>query len=284
MTNKKKKRNPFLAALLSLLAPGLGQIYNGQGALGITFFLISLSLPFLGGVAGLPRRFAGLVALGLTAIAFSLFTIIHAYVQARRLKETESKKYQTAAVYAFVIILSLGLTRLVPIRTWMSLTGVFPYQIATGAMEPALQQGDFLMTDLKAYHDRAPRRGDLIVFQDPRDATKDFVKRVIGLEGDKIEIRDKQVHINGEPIAEPYKIHLDSQVYAKDDARPSVDTVRDNFGPLEIPAGHYFVLGDNRDNSLDSRYWGALPLANIKSRALYVYWAKDKKRIGLTPK
>ena len=284
MTATKKRRNPFFAALLSLLAPGLGQIYNGQGALGIVFFLISLSLPFLGGASGGPRRFAGLVALGLAAVVFSLFIIIHAFVRARRIKDIELKKYQTPAVYAFLVVLSLGLSILVPTRTWMGFMGVSPYKIATGAMEPALHQGDLLMTDPKAYHDRAPRRGDLVVFQDPRDATKAYVKRVIGLEGDRVEIRDKQVFLNGEPIAEPTKVHLDSRVYAKDDTRPSVDSVRDNFGPLEIPAGHCFVLGDNRDNSLDSRHWGALPVANIKGRALYVYWAKDKKRIGLTPK
>jgi signal peptidase I len=284
MTTEKKRRNPFLAGLLSLLAPGLGQIYNGQGALGLIFFLISGGLPILGGVFGWPRRFVGLVALSLLAIIFSLFVIIHAFVQARRVKETKPKKYQTTAVYALLIVLSLGLTILVPKRIWMSILGVSPYRIATGAMEPTLHKDDLLMANPRAYGGRKPQRGDLVVFQYPKDLTKEFVKRVIGLEGDKVEIRDKQVFINDEPIEESYKVHIDSQVYTKNDPRPSEDIVRDNYGPVEIPTGQCFVLGDNRDNSLDSRYWGALPLANVKGQALYIYWAKDKRRIGLAPK
>ena len=284
MTTEKRRRNPSLAALLSLLVPGLGQIYNGQGGLGLVFFLISIGLPILGGVFGWPRRFVGLVALGLVALVFMLFVIIHAFVLARRDKETKPKKYQRIAVYAFLILLSCGLTILVPKRIWMSILGVSPYRIATGAMEPTLHKDDFLMANPGAYDDRKPQRGDLIVFQYPTDRTKEFVKRVIGLEGDKVEIRDKQVFINDRPIEEPYKVHVDSQIYTKNDPRFSRDSVRDNFGPVEIPAGQCFVLGDNRDNSLDSRYWGALPLANVKGQALYIYWAKDKKRIGLTPK
>jgi signal peptidase I len=280
MTTEKKRRNPFLAGLLSLLAPGLGQIYNGQGALGLIFFLISGGLPILGGVFGWPRRFVGLVALSLVAIVFSLFVIIHAFVQARRVKETKPKKYQTTAVYALLIVLSLGLTILVPKRIWMSILGVSPYRIATGAMEPTLHKDDLLMANPRAYGGRKPQRGDLVVFQYPKDLTKEFVKRVIGLEGDKVEIRDKQVFINDERIEESYKVHIDSQVYTKN----SEDIVRDNYGPVEIPTGQCFVLGDNRDNSLDSRYWGALPLANVKGQALYIYWAKDKRRIGLAPK
>jgi signal peptidase I len=151
-------------------------------------------------------------------------------------------------------------------------------------MAPTLQQDDLIMADLKAYRGRMPTRGDLIVFTYPRDPTKQFVKRVIGLEGDRIEIRDKQVYINDRPIEEPYKVHSDGQIFAKTDAPPSFDSLRDNFGPLEVPAGHCFVLGDNRDNSLDSRFWGALSLADVKGRALYIYWAKDKKRIGLMPR
>jgi signal peptidase I len=98
--------------------------------------------------------------------------------------------------------------------------------------------------------------------------------RVIAIEGETVEIKNKQVFIDGQPLQESYKVHEDS----------AMDNSRDNFGPLRIPAGHCFVLGDNRDNSNDSRFWGALPLANVKGQALYVYWAKDKKRIGLTLK
>ena len=109
MTAKKKKRNPFIAGLLSLLFTGLGQIYNGKGGLGLAFFLISIALLFLWGVLGWPHHFIGLVAYAIVDIVFWLFITVHAFIQARRMRETELKKYQKTAVYAFFIILSLGL-------------------------------------------------------------------------------------------------------------------------------------------------------------------------------
>jgi len=271
MTTEKRTRNPFIAALLSLLAPGLGQIYNGRGASGLVFLLIFVALPFLWGLTGWPRYFFGFVALVIVTIGFWLFTIIHAFIQARRIREIGLKKYQTAVVYALMIILFLGLVIFDLPRIRMNPLGVSPYKIPTSAMMPTLHQDDLLMADMKAYDGRAPKRGDLVVFEYPRDLTKSFIKRVIALEGETVEIRNKRVFIDGQPLQESYKIHEDS----------AVDERRDNFGPLRIPAGRCFVLGDNRDNSNDSRFWGALPLANVKGQALYIYWAKDKKRIGL---
>ena len=271
MTAKKKTRKPFIAALLSLPVPGLGQIYNGRGALGLVFFLISIALPFLWGISGWPRHFTGLVAFAVAATVFWLFTIVHAFIQARRIRETELKKYQTPGVYAPLILLSLSLNIFLPARISMSFLGVWPYRMATASMMPTLQKGDFLMTDPKAYNHQAPKRGDLVVFEYPRDPTKQFIMRVIAFEGETVEIKNKQVFIANEPLQESYKVHEDT----------AVDNSRDNFGPLKIPAGHCCVLGDNRDNSNDGRYWGALPIANVKGKALYVYWAKDKKRIGL---
>jgi len=273
MPTTKRRRIPSVAALLSLFAPGVGQIYNGQGGLGIVLLALTAALPFLGGWAGWPRRFSGLVALILAEFAIWLFAIIHAFIRARRTGEAGLKKYQKTAVYALLIVVSLG-TLLLPLRIWRATLGVSPHRIVSGSMMPALQEGDFLMTDPKAYEGRKPQRGDLVIFEHPRDLTKWFLDRVIALEGETIEIRDKQGYIGDEPLQEPYKIHQDS----------GLDSARDSFGPFTVPDGHCFVLGDNRDNSLDGRYWGALPLANLKGQALYIYWSKDKKRIGLALK
>lgn len=274
MTAKKKKRNPFLAGLLSLLFTGLGQVYNGKAGLGIAFFLISGALFLLWGVLGWPHHFIGLVAYAIVGIVLWLFIAVHAFIQARRMRETELKRYQKTAVYAFFIIISLG-SIFVPARRWMSpFLGISPYKMATASMLPTLQKDDCLVANPRAYRSRAPKRGDLIIFEYPRDPTKHFVMRVIATEGETVEIKNKQVFIDGEPLQESYKVQEDAAM---------VDA-RDNFGPLKIPAGHCFVLGDNRDNSNDGRYWGALPLANVKGQALYIYWAKDNKRIGLTLK
>jgi signal peptidase I len=203
-----------------------------------------------------------------------LFTGVHAFFQARRSKEAGRKKYQTAPVYAFFIILSLGLTVFLPAKIWMSLLGIAPFRFSSDSMSPTIQKGDFLMSDPNAYENLLPQRGDLVVFEYPKESSKRFLMRVIAVDGEPEEIKDRQVQINGEPLPESYKTQADMPP----------DNSRDNFGPLKIPAGHCFVLGDNRDKSYDSRFWGALPFANVKGRALYIYWAKDKKRIGLTLK
>jgi len=274
MTAVKKTRNPFIATLLSLFASGLGQIYNGTGALGLVLFLILIALPFLWAVLGWLHHFIGLAALVIVMTVFWLFVIVHAFIQARRIRENELKKYQKLGVYAFFIIISIGLTNFVPQKTWISLLGISPFKFATTSMMPTVHKDDFLMADPRAYDSHMPQRGDLIVFIYPGDLSKQFLMRVIAIEGETVEIKNKQVFIDNEPLQETYKVHQDI----------AVDNRRDNFGPLKILAGHCFVLGDNRDNSYDGRFWGALPLANVKGKALYVYWAKDKKRIGLTLK
>jgi signal peptidase I len=159
------------------------------------------------------------------------------------------------------------------------------FQIPTGSMIPKLLIGDFLFVNKMAYtrpviplerwllpHKEINRK-DIIVFKLPGELTKDLVKRVIGLPGEKVEIRAKQLYINGTPIDEPYKVHKDSQVYAKDDTYHYDLAIRDNYGPVVVPPGHLFVMGDNRDDSADSRAWGFVPFANIKGRPWLVYFS-----------
>lgn len=159
------------------------------------------------------------------------------------------------------------------------------FQIPTGSMEPTLLIGDFLLVN-KIVHASSisgveeailPRRKvnrfDIVVFKWPEELGKDFVKRVIALEGETIEIKNKKVYINDKPIPEEYKVHIDSQIRGKDDKFYYSDSIRDNFGPVEVPSGHCFVMGDNRDNSQDSRYWGFLPLDNIKGKPWVVYFS-----------
>ena len=117
----------------------------------------------------------------------------------------------------------------------------------------------------------SPERGDIIVFMFPEDETKDFIKRVIGLPGDRVEIRNKNVFINGQPLTEPYTQHVDPSVLAHQ-VQP-----RDNLGQLTVPADSYFVMGDNRDQSLDSRYWGFVKREKIKGKAFLIYWSWDSR-------
>jgi signal peptidase I len=164
------------------------------------------------------------------------------------------------------------------------------FQIPTGSMEPTLLIGDFLLVNKLVYSPRViplenvilPRRDirrhDIVVFKYPKELNKDFVKRVIALEGEKIEIRDKQVYVNDQPIGEAYKVHNDTQVFTKNGFYRYDDTIRDNFGPVSVPAGHCFVMGDNRDNSMDSRYWSFLPMGNIKGKPWVIYFSYRAER------
>jgi len=159
------------------------------------------------------------------------------------------------------------------------------FQIPTGSMEPSLLIGDFLLVNKFFYEtprfslekailpQKDIKRHDIVVFKYPKDLTKDFAKRVIALEGEKIEIRDKQVLVNDLPISESYKVHNDSQVFTKNGYYHYDDSIRDNFGPVVVPAGQCFVMGDNRDNSMDSRYWSFLPMSYIKGKPWIIYFS-----------
>ncbi|MFC2158357.1 signal peptidase I [Acidobacteriota bacterium] len=159
------------------------------------------------------------------------------------------------------------------------------FQIPTGSMEPTLLVGDFLLVNKLAYSNhssaveraflpgRKLQRHDIVVFKYPEELSKDFVKRVIALEGETVEIKDKQVYINDEPITEEYKVHSDSQIYKKSDFYQYDDFIRDNYGPQVVPPGHCFVMGDNRDNSMDSRYWKFLPVDYIKGKPWLIYFS-----------
>lgn len=131
-------------------------------------------------------------------------------------------------------------------------------EIPTGSMIPTIKIGDHIWVDKIFYKQGSLERGDIIVFRPPPKAGRndDFVKRIVGLPGDQVEIKGGIVYINGQAQGEDFvKNHS-----------------KDFFGPVEVPAKSYFMMGDNRPNSLDSRYWGFVPEANIKGRALLIYW------------
>ncbi len=120
---------------------------------------------------------------------------------------------------------------------------------------------------------RAVRRGDVVVFRFPRDPSRDFIKRVVGLPGETVMIRDRTVFVDDRPLLEPYVFHADDRVWPDDPDIPEEKRRRDQLGPTRIPEGAYFVMGDNRDDSSDSREWGPVPEGNLVGRALFVYWS-----------
>lgn len=166
------------------------------------------------------------------------------------------------------------------IRTFL----VQAYKIPSGSMIPTLLIGDYLLVSKISYGIRnplkddflyqwnLPKRQEIVVFTYPVDPKLDFIKRVIGLPGDTVEIRNKKVFVNGEPLEEPYVQFTDKDIY------PIEISPRDNFGPVTVPPGHLFVLGDNRDQSYDSRFWGFVPIHSLKGKAFIIYFSWDSEK------
>lgn len=159
------------------------------------------------------------------------------------------------------------------------------FKIPTGSMENNLLIGDHLLVNKFVFAPTATelervllpidpiRRGDIVVFKYPEDPERDFIKRVIGLPGETIELRNKKVYIDGKPLEEPYVRFLFPADKGGGNAEFAEFDVRSSYGPVTVPAGHYFMMGDNRDNSQDSRYWGFLPREYVKGKALFVYFS-----------
>ncbi|MDZ4185068.1 MAG: signal peptidase I [Desulfuromonadales bacterium] len=158
------------------------------------------------------------------------------------------------------------------------------FKIPSGSMLPTLLIGDHLLvskflygirlpyTSQRLFELRPPQRGDIVVFAYPVDDSKDFIKRVIGEPGDRLEMRDKVLFINGERFEDPWGVHEDPTVL------PEGVEKRDNFGVITVPAGQYFVMGDNRDRSYDSRFWGFVEAPRIRGKAFIMYWSWDAGR------
>ena len=194
-------------------------------------------------------------------------------------KKSVAREYLESLVVAFILATF--------IRTFV----VQAFKIPTGSMEKNLLIGDHLLVNKVVYSPSVGRwedmllgkrpieRGHVVVFKYPEEPTRDFIKRVIGLPGETVEIKNKVVHIDGRPLEEPY-VHFLEPPLQPSDAEYGVrfEGRGDSYGPSVVPPGHLFVLGDNRDNSKDSRYWNFLPVDQVKGRALMVYWSYEAER------
>lgn len=159
------------------------------------------------------------------------------------------------------------------------------FEVPSASMEKSVLTGDLLLVNKFVYgpRGRGPLsgllparglcRGDVVVFRFPEDPRRDFIKRVVALPGESIEIHDKRVFVDGRPLTEPYAFHADDTIWPDDPDIAELRRRRDQVPPFRVPAGAYFVMGDNRDASSDSRYWGPVPAELLEGRALLVYWS-----------
>jgi signal peptidase I len=163
------------------------------------------------------------------------------------------------------------------------------YNIPSGSMKPTLLVGDFILVNKLVYRFSEPQRGDIVVFKYPIDPNIDFIKRIIALPGEEVEVRNNQVFINGKPlplieVGRGEENGVRKVIYEEvlpEGKKHKVQFYEDfpfskrDFGPVVVPPNHYFVMGDNRDNSEDSRYWGFLPRENIVGKAFVIYFSGD---------
>jgi signal peptidase I len=217
----------------------------------------------------------------------------------------------SARQYAESIGLALG------VALFLRAFVVEAFQIPSGSMIPTLDVGDHIFvskfayaigipfTNTKIARFGLPKRGDIIVFKYPPDQSVDYIKRVVGLPGETVEVRRNEVFIDGQPMSrefssEPCEDDEGAATEGAEFRHPCESWIEhlgrvthmvhqdprlgpSNFGPVKVPAGHYFAMGDNRDNSKDSRVWGFVPFELIKGRALVVWWSRDPSRGGLSP-
>ena len=272
--DQTKRRNPVISFLLSIILPGLGHVYNGRLGEGILFFFGLWLIFFVVGLSGLIFSLSGLICwIAIVIVGYILIATLAA-IEATRMKETALKRYNKWYVYCCIVLLAnIGFAPVI-IKIQHDFLGVKAFKMPASSMRPALEEGDHFIAKLEKYGDRVPRRGDIIIFPYPEDRSKDFIKRVIGLPGERIEIKDKVVFINDERLQDQWGAHESNVIF------PSNVAPRDNFGPVDIPEGAVFVLGDNRDYSHDSRFWGYVETKDIEGKAGFIYWSNDRNRIG----
>ena len=292
------KRHFWLAALLSLLLPGLGQLYAGRWRRALAFFFVNalIDFPFLLGlwsyatILDRPAGFWFAAAMGLGVVLFRLFAIVDAALVARRARSTSRAAYQRWYLYVALLFMWNA-----PAFAGMSYpdSGTESYSIPSGSMQPTLQIGDYVIGIHRSAPDEPLARGTIITHVDESSGSI-YVSRLIGLPGDTVEMRDGRLILNGVPIpTEPdgtWRDHSGGEFDRLQETLPDgtsyivldsgTNRPLDDMAPLTIPAGHVFLLGDNRDNARDDRVTGPTPIGNLEAEILYVYWSRDLARVG----
>lgn len=294
-----KKRRAWLAALLSLPLPGLGQLYNRDPRLAVPLMVAAFLMPIsIWLIAALPPSTSAIAAAvaAIASLALTLFAIVQAVVGARRGGVIPLARFNRWYIYAGLIVLAMvwqNFVQLAPIPTLRA------FSTPSGGSIPTLLVGDFFEARTNAFRNRLPERGELAVLTKPSDPEVDFVKRVIGLPGDRVQVREGRLYLNGTLVERAALNDEDAAPLLQDfpnahayrETLPTGasyliieigdDEQLDNMPEFLVPPDHVFVLGDNRDRSNDSRTnLGFIPIALVHSKPLFIYWSGDLSRIG----
>jgi signal peptidase I len=263
-----KKRSIILSVLISLLVPPLGHVYVGRPLRGISIFGVGFITLLITGWLGASTALWSFYFAQSLYVIFIIILSIDAGVLARRQSNYTLRFYNKWFFFLPLILISLYILNFIMFNRGLFF-GFDNHRNISENMSPTLKAGDFIATDKREYLNGIfPERKNIISFQYPKDPSTIYVKRVIGLPGEKIFIKNGVVHINNKPITEPY-VPQSSKI--KDYSQSMIE--------IDIPKDHIFVLGDNRDNSNDSRFWGFLPIENITGNATLIWYSENIERI-----
>jgi signal peptidase I len=270
---KARRYRPWLAALLSLLSPGLGQVYNEQLFAGFAFTLTA----WLAGTLAffvLLRTFYGLIIFFILIFILYVYGCFNAYKNAnqRKMEQASSSVSLAARIGAATLILGFNLG----VGSDYVLKHFYPlhaYKVPSASMCPTICEGDRFVADLRSYRATSPKRGEVVLFLFQDEAAL-HIKRVAAVAGDMVTASNGRLLVNAIPVVAPHSA-CGSPANQKEDF-----TVPQEFVPGQVPPNHLFLLGDNEGNSYDSRYYGTVEASRIRGKPLYLFWSRQPERIS----
>jgi len=266
-------RNPWLAGIFTFFTIGLGHLYIGHAKKAIFLFFvgqttllaITLSLIYL-----YPTLLSIFIII-FVVFAFFLYCIVDAVKLSKNKKYGYTlKKYNKWYVYFGCWILASFVVQPI-VSSSIKVLFIQAYKIPATSLEPTILQGDHILAKKLLNVRQGIGRGDMVIFPYPNDTSTDYIKRIIATGGDTVEIVNKEVFVNGNKLNESYVIYSDPEII------PKSYSPRDNLGPIAVPDNAIFVMGDNRDHSNDSRFWGFVERDAVKGKAYTIYWSWDSK-------
>ncbi len=267
---KNKPRSKWKAAFFTLLTMGLGHIYCGEVKRGFIFFAIHYVLVLLSFILlKLSPSITNLATIALVMLSYFVYCLADALkVSRKKTHYYELQKYNRWYIYVVIILIFLVIPRPLT-RSYIKENVAKTFNIPAGSMIPTLLIGDMLLAKTDPISKAGIKRGELVIFKYPQERSRIFLKRVIAMGRETLTIKNKKVLIDDVEIEEPYIFNSDPQIIT------SKSIPRDNLKSVKIPKGQMFVLGDNRDDSYDSRYWGFVKKSDIIGKAAFLFWSWD---------
>lgn len=299
MEKEEAKRNPFVALVLAILSPGLGQIYNGELKRGLSFyFFMSIVFLYLFKALGVYQSFLVMVGVLFVIVAIQIYFIVNAFTTAKQLREYRLRGYNKWYVYVAIVLLTTILYNLqIALFPYRWQVGTQTFKISTPSMEPTILVGDNIVADF-SISEKSIVIGDLVVFKGLEDENQFYISRIAALPGDRFSMQDDFLILNGQKRRVEKAMNIssndpsNSEMTIYKEILPGgkaisiyksvkFDSTIANRGEIVIPKDSVMLISDNRDNALDSRYLGLIPLKNISGKILYSFWGKNKSRIGV---